>query len=544
VSGRRIPGALLALSLLLLSPSQADAAGAGALGALQARIGQAQQRLQELTGRRQSQQSVVERLRGRTQGFAVELGRVEEALFATIGRLRQAEADLARVEGELQQLEVEISEKEVAVEARSGVYSTRLRALYKYTRTSPLEQLLAAHDFSDVMRRVTMMQAVTRVDNLLLGQLRAEQLELLRVRESLRQKQAEAMALRDEVDLQRTTLDLRRAEQATLLEVARRDQGQAEATLTEYDQQARTEQASIATLQSQYQRELDEIERQRQEEQRRQQAAQAASASATAQARAQSTAQAAESSQAAQAARSAQAAQTATAGARVAQTSTAQTQATSRARAAAPPSTPTPQRAAAQPTATAPRPSPTATPAPPARQAPATGATAAATSGPRGASPTARSGWNPTNVWVNTTGLAPSAEGFNWPVSNPLVTTEYGDRSPFQVSHTGIDLATSLYAPVRAAADGIVIDSGLAVAGKPAQSYGMRVSVAHKGGLATLYAHLDDEKNKPTVKAGDRVERGQVIGYIGMTGLTTGPHLHFEVLTGGEPRNPRLYLPK
>ena len=300
VSGRRIAGALLALSLLLLSPSRADAAGAGALGALQARIGQAQQRLQELTGRRQSQQSVVERLRGRTQGFAVELGRVEEALFATIGRLRQAEADLARVEGELQQLEVEISEKEVAVEARSGVYSTRLRALYKFTRTSPLEQLLAAHDFSDVLRRVTMMQAVTRVDNLLLGQLRAEQLELLRARELLRQKQAEAMALRDEVDQQHATLDLRRAEQATLLEVARRDQGQAEATLTEYDQQARTEQASIATLQSQYQRELDEIERQRQEEQRRQQAAQAAAASATAQARAQSTAQAAESSQAAQ----------------------------------------------------------------------------------------------------------------------------------------------------------------------------------------------------------------------------------------------------
>ncbi|HEX2325387.1 MAG TPA: hypothetical protein VHQ00_08295, partial [Chloroflexota bacterium] len=222
MSGRRIAGALLALSLLLLSPSRADAAGAGALGALQARIGQAQQRLQELTGRRQSQQSVVERLRGRTQGFAVELGRVEEALFATIGRLRQAEADLARVEGELQQLEVEISEKEVAVEARSGVYSTRLRALYKFTRTSPLEQLLAAHDFSDVLRRVTMMQAVTRVDNLLLGQLRAEQLELLRARESLRQKQAEAMALRDEIDQQYATLDLRRAEQATLLEVARR----------------------------------------------------------------------------------------------------------------------------------------------------------------------------------------------------------------------------------------------------------------------------------------------------------------------------------
>jgi murein DD-endopeptidase MepM/ murein hydrolase activator NlpD len=135
-------------------------------------------------------------------------------------------------------------------------------------------------------------------------------------------------------------------------------------------------------------------------------------------------------------------------------------------------------------------------------------------------------------------------DGFSWPVNSPIVTTEFGDKSPFQASHTGIDLATAMYTPVRAAADGIVIESGLAVAGKPSLSYGMRVSIAHKGGVATLYAHLDDEKLKPTVKSGDRVERGQVIGYIGMTGLTTGPHVHFEVLIGGEPRNPRNYLPK
>jgi murein DD-endopeptidase MepM/ murein hydrolase activator NlpD len=145
---------------------------------------------------------------------------------------------------------------------------------------------------------------------------------------------------------------------------------------------------------------------------------------------------------------------------------------------------------------------------------------------------------------VNTAGVGPSAEGFSWPISNPVVTTEFGERSPFQASHTGIDLASTLYSPVRAAADGIVIDSGLAVPGNSSASYGMRVSIAHKGGIATLYGHLDDEKYKPTVKAGDRVDRGQVIGYIGMTGLTTGPHVHFEVLVGGEPRNPRNYLPK
>jgi murein DD-endopeptidase MepM/ murein hydrolase activator NlpD len=277
-----------------------------------------------------------------------------------------------------------------------------------------------------------------------------------------------------------------------VLEQARQHQSQAEQALTLFDQQARAEQASIATLQAQYQRELEEMERQRQEALRRA----AAQATATAQAQATAAAQA-------------------TAQARAQATAQARAQATAQAEAAR----------ARQATPTA---------------APATGATPRATPSvpSRTATPVAVQGS------IATAGLGPSPEGFIWPVANPVVTTEFGERSPGQLYHTGIDLAQKLYTPIRAAADGIVIESGLAVPGKPSQSYGMRVSIAHPRGYATLYAHLDDERQKPTVKAGDRVKQGDVIGYIGMTGITTGPHLHFEILVSGSAKNPRLYLPK
>jgi murein DD-endopeptidase MepM/ murein hydrolase activator NlpD len=346
----------------------------------------------------------------------------------------------------------------------------------------------------------------------------------LQARAALQRKQTEAVALRDEIDLQQTALTMRRAEQAVLVEQARREQGEAEATLTDYDQQARSEQASIATLQAQYQRELEETERRRDEEQRRV----AAAATATAQARglaaaAQSTAQAQASVQAQATARAVQGAQ-ATASARAAATVQAQAQAARATSTAVPQGIPTSRPAS--PTAVAARPAATSTPVPAVR--------ASAT----------RSGPITIPGSVSTTALPPSGDGFIWPVTNPVITTEFGERSPFQASHTGLDMAQSLYTPVRAASDGIVIDSGLAVAGKPSLSYGMRVSIAHTRGYATLYAHLDDEKFKPTVKAGDRIQRGQLIGYIGMTGLTTGPHLHFEVLVNGDPRNPRTFLPK
>jgi len=94
--------------------------------------------------------------------------------------------------------------------------------------------------------------------------------------------------------------------------------------------------------------------------------------------------------------------------------------------------------------------------------------------------------------------------------------------------HEGIDIAHAMYTPVVAAAPGRVVWVGHLPDGA------MVVLIAHIGGLVSLYAHLDDRVAPPSVAAGDQVEQGQVIGAIGMTGMTTGAHLHFVVWRNGE----------
>ncbi|MDT0633292.1 M23 family metallopeptidase [Rubrivirga litoralis] len=89
--------------------------------------------------------------------------------------------------------------------------------------------------------------------------------------------------------------------------------------------------------------------------------------------------------------------------------------------------------------------------------------------------------------------------------------------------HAGIDLAARLGAPVRATASGVVGAAGAA------GGYGLRVEVYHApSGLTTRYAHLS--RFAPTLRVGARVRRGQVLGFVGATGVVTGPHLHYEVL--------------
>lgn len=94
--------------------------------------------------------------------------------------------------------------------------------------------------------------------------------------------------------------------------------------------------------------------------------------------------------------------------------------------------------------------------------------------------------------------------------------------------HDGVDIATSMYSPVVAAAPGRVVWVGHLSDGA------MVVLIAHIGGLVSLYAHLDDRIAPPRVAAGDQVQQGQIIGAIGMTGQTTGPHVHFVVWLNGE----------
>ncbi len=106
--------------------------------------------------------------------------------------------------------------------------------------------------------------------------------------------------------------------------------------------------------------------------------------------------------------------------------------------------------------------------------------------------------------------------------------------------HQGIDIAADMYTPVRAAADGTVVFAGFNPWDAPPQAY--IVVIAHSQSLNTWYAHLDASTHPVTVQAGDVVHQGDVIGYIGMTGHTTGPHLHWAVEFQGAMVNPRLFL--
>ena len=124
--------------------------------------------------------------------------------------------------------------------------------------------------------------------------------------------------------------------------------------------------------------------------------------------------------------------------------------------------------------------------------------------------------------------------GFVWPASGPITTYfgEIGWTSPR--GHAGLDIAAPWGAPVRAAAGGQVI-----VATRAGGPYGIQVIVDHGGGLRTVYGHL----SQLDVAAGESVERGELIGLVGSTGFSTGPHLHFEVRQNGELRDPLRLLP-
>jgi murein DD-endopeptidase MepM/ murein hydrolase activator NlpD len=98
--------------------------------------------------------------------------------------------------------------------------------------------------------------------------------------------------------------------------------------------------------------------------------------------------------------------------------------------------------------------------------------------------------------------------------------------------HTGIDLSAPTGTPIAAAADGVVIFSGWG------RGYGKTVEIEHPNGLVTLYAHCSEL----LTRVGTRVKTGTVIGRVGRTGVTTGPHLHFEVKKGKLLMNPLSYL--
>ena len=126
------------------------------------------------------------------------------------------------------------------------------------------------------------------------------------------------------------------------------------------------------------------------------------------------------------------------------------------------------------------------------------------------------------------TGDGSSSSGFIWPVSG-VVTSGFGWR--WGRMHEGIDIAAPSGTPIRAAAAGRIIFAGVM------SGYGNITIIDHGNGLATAYAHQSS-----FALGGGSVSQGTVIGYVGMTGNSTGPHLHFEVRVNGNPVDPMGYL--
>lgn len=126
--------------------------------------------------------------------------------------------------------------------------------------------------------------------------------------------------------------------------------------------------------------------------------------------------------------------------------------------------------------------------------------------------------------------------GWAWPTAGG-VASGFGQRLHpilgYYRMHTGMDIGGAMGQPIWAAHDGIVSSAGWN------GGYGNTIILGHGANTTSLYAHMSGF----AVSAGDYVTAGQLIGYVGSTGLSTGPHLHFEVRINGAPVNPAPYLP-
>jgi len=121
------------------------------------------------------------------------------------------------------------------------------------------------------------------------------------------------------------------------------------------------------------------------------------------------------------------------------------------------------------------------------------------------------------------------------PIDGARVSSGYGMRRHpvlgYSKMHKGIDFAAPTGTPIYAAGEGTIQRAGRF------SSFGNYVRIRHRGDLDTAYAHMS--KIAPGVKAGNRVKQGQIIGYVGTTGRSTGPHLHYEVFVSNKTVNPR-----
>lgn len=140
--------------------------------------------------------------------------------------------------------------------------------------------------------------------------------------------------------------------------------------------------------------------------------------------------------------------------------------------------------------------------------------------------------WGKEGQFFEASGMGAQRSGLIMPVIGGRVTSNFGARRHpilgYTRMHAGVDFAAAYGSPIFAVGDATVAQSGWA------GGHGNHVKLDHGGGFATGYSHM----SRIAVSAGSRVRAGQVIGYVGSTGLSTGPHLHYELYRNGEKVNP------
>ncbi|ADO82717.1 M23 family metallopeptidase [Ilyobacter polytropus] len=132
--------------------------------------------------------------------------------------------------------------------------------------------------------------------------------------------------------------------------------------------------------------------------------------------------------------------------------------------------------------------------------------------------------------------ISPTLKSFRWPIKTKEITSKFGSRihpiTGRKTTHDGVDLKSKMNTPVYAPYSGTVTYSGWM------RGYGKVVIINHGNGYETRYAHL----NRWLVKKGQKISKGQVIAKTGNTGLSTGPHLHYEIRKNSKPVDPTITI--
>lgn len=427
-----------------------------------------------------------------------QLDQEREQLRGAQEALRQADAQRLGLQRDAAALSGQLTAMDADLDARSRSMAVVLVQLYKLSQTSALNLVLGAGNVSDGLNRLTLLGTVSQHDQDLMRSLANERDLTRRQHEVLANDLAGTVQLQAELQAEREEISLRAGAEAQLVQQV---QGQLAQAQVEFTQQAATLDAGIGATQGKILANRQQLAAARAPLDAQRAKLAVAQHSALTQLGQAQQQQAGAEAQIAAAERD-QAAAT-----RLIQ----QLQAAAAARAAA-------ERAAEQ-----------------ARQAAQQRNLAAAAAAQRAAE----------QARATVAAAAPAASGghFIWPLSGPI-TQGYGPTSwtmeppghGYAHWHTGIDIAAGYGSPIRAAASGVVIQAGWLGGGN--WGYGNSIIIVHDGTYSTLYGHLSGV----AVGVDQAVRQGQVIGYEGSTGNSTGPHLHFEVRVNGNPVNPSAYL--